>query len=38
MLDINMLVPIVGAPLDLLHFVVGAYLGLLTLGAPPNHS
>jgi hypothetical protein len=31
--DINMLAPIMGTPLDLLHFVVGARLGLLALGA-----
>jgi len=31
--DINMLAPIMGMPLDLLHFVVGARLGLLALGA-----
>ena len=35
---INMLAQIVGAPLDLLHFFVGACLGLLALGAPPHHS
>ena len=36
--DINMLAPIMGVPLDLLHFIVGACLGLLAQGAPPNHS
>ena len=36
--DINMLAPIVGAPLDLLHFIIKARLGLLALGAPPYHS
>ena len=35
---INMLAPIAGTPLDLLHFIVGACLGLLALGAPPHQS
>jgi len=33
---INVLVTIMGVPLDLLHFVVGGRLGLLALCAPPS--
>jgi hypothetical protein len=33
---VNMLATIVGAPLDLLHFIIGGRLGLLALRATPS--
>jgi hypothetical protein len=35
--DINMLAPVVRMPLDLLHLLLRAILGLLALCAPSHH-
>ena len=35
--DIDMLAPVVGAPLDLIHFIVGVRLGPFALCTPPYH-